>query len=62
MERLGKAINIEAKHISKKLELDNRIECLAKNPACISLKDHKPNFQLSFPVSLSTLPKATLAK
>ena len=43
-ERLEKAINMEAKHISKKLDLDNRIECLAKNAAFISLKDHKPNF------------------
>ena len=42
--RLEKAINMEAKHISKKLKLDNRIECLAKNTAFISLKDHKPNF------------------
>ena len=29
-KRLEKAINMEAKHISKKLELDNRIECLKK--------------------------------
>ena len=31
-ERLEKAINIEAKQISKKLDLDNRLECLGKNP------------------------------
>ena len=42
-KRLEKAINMEAKHISKKLELSNRIECLAENTAFISLKDHKPN-------------------
>ena len=34
---------MEAKHISKKLELSNRIECLAENTAFISIKDHKPN-------------------
>ena len=38
---------MEAKHISKKLELNNRIECLAKKTAFISLKDHKPNFQIN---------------
>ena len=42
-KRLEKAINMEAKHISKKLELSNRVECLAENTAFISLKDHKPN-------------------
>ena len=62
MERLGKAINIEAKHISKKLELDNRIECLAKNPACRSLKDHKPNFQLSLPCRLINPSKSDIGK
>ena len=36
-KRLEKAINMEAKHISKKLELDNRIECLAKNPALVGV-------------------------
>ena len=30
MERLQKAINMEAKHISKELELDNKTERLAK--------------------------------
>ena len=38
---------MEVKHISKQLQLDNRIECLAKNAAFTSLKDHKPNFQSS---------------
>ena len=36
----------------KKLELDNRTKCLAKNPAFISLEDHKPNFQSSLPWQL----------
>ena len=30
-KHLEKAINMEAKHISKKLELDNRIECLPRH-------------------------------
>ena len=40
LERLEKAINMEVKQISKKLELNNRIECLAKNLVFISLKNH----------------------
>ena len=53
---------MEAKHISKKLELDNRIECLAKNPAFISLKDHKPSFQSSLPSRLITPSKSDIGK
>ena len=41
---LEKSINVEAKHIAKKLELSDRIEHLARNPAFITLKDHKENF------------------
>ena len=60
--RLEKAINMEAKHISKKLELDNRIECLAKNTAFISLKDHKPNFRSSLPCPLINPSKSNIGK
>ena len=42
-ERLEKAVNMEAKHISNKLQLENRIDALQKIPR-ISLKDHKLNF------------------
>ena len=35
--RLEKPLNLEAKQIAKKLELDDRIECLAKTPAFITL-------------------------
>ena len=38
---LEKSINMEAKHIAKKLELSDRIEHLVRNPAFITLKDHK---------------------
>ena len=41
---LTKKINQEAKHIVKKLKLDNRIECLAKKNSYITLKNHKDNF------------------
>ena len=47
--RLEKAINMEAKCTSKKINLDDRIDSLAKNPSFITLKDHKPNFRSSLP-------------
>ena len=43
-ECLEKSINLEAKKIAKKLEFVERVECLAKNPAFITLKDHKEKF------------------
>ena len=53
---------MEAKHISKKLELNNRIECLAENTAFISLKDHKPNFQSSLPCRFINPSKSNIGK
>ena len=53
---------MEAKHISKKLELDNRIESLAKSIALILLKDHKPNFQSSLPCRLINPSKINIGK
>ena len=53
---------MEAKHISKKLDLDNRIEFLAKNPAFISLKNHKPNFQSTSPCRLINPSKSDIGK
>ena len=47
MDRLEKAINMEAKNIAKKIQLSNRIECFAKTNAFITLKNHKDNFQSS---------------
>ena len=37
-------INNELKHIADKLSIGNRIECMKKREAFISLKDHKENF------------------
>ena len=36
--------------------------CLAKNPAIITLKDHKENFQASLPCCLINLSKSELDK
>ena len=38
-------INHELKHIAKKLSTGDRIECMKKRAAFISLKDHKENFE-----------------
>ena len=43
------AINLEAKQTAKGINLDDKIECTAKNPASIMLKDHKANFRTSTP-------------
>ena len=40
-------INREAKNIATKLDLADRIECIADKPAFITLKDHKDNFENS---------------
>ena len=42
-----KNINVEAKKIANKLGIDDRVECLAKKNAFITLKDHKDNFENS---------------
>ena len=46
---LGKAINMEAKNIAKKIQLCDRIECLAKTPVVMTLKGHEGNFESSLP-------------
>ena len=61
-DRLEKAINIEAKNIAKKIRLSDRIECLPKTPAFITLKDHKDNFQSSFHCCLINPSKSELGK
>ena len=43
-KKLETAINSEAKQISNKLGLSDRMEKLAKNQAFVTLKDHKENF------------------
>ena len=60
--RLEKAINMEAKSIAKNINLDDRIDSLAKNPEFITLKDHKPNFRSSLPRRLINPSKNELGK
>ena len=42
--KLEKSINLEAKSITKKLKLADRIEYLPQSSAYITLKDNKENF------------------
>ena len=49
------------KNIAKKLDLIET-ECLAKNPAFITLKDHKENFQASLPCHFVNPSKSGLRK
>ena len=44
------------------MTIDNRIECLAKNPVFISLKDHKSNFQSTLPCRLINPSKSDIGK
>ena len=53
---------MEAKNIAKKLDLAEKVECLAKSLAFITLKDHKENFQASLPCRLINPSKSELGK
>ena len=39
------SINLEVKNISELINLDDRIECIARTSSFITLKDHKPDFR-----------------
>ena len=51
--KLEASINLEAKNIAKVTDLDERFQCIARTPAFITLKDHKPDFQKNLPRRLS---------
>ena len=59
---LEKSINMEAKHIAKKLKPSDRIEHLPTNSVFITLKDHKKNFSSELPCRLITPSKSELGK
>ena len=56
------AIDLEAKQIAKGTKLHYQIECTAKNPAFITLKDHKTNFRTSTTCQLLNPCKSELGK
>ena len=43
--KLETSIKLEAKNIAELINLDDRIECTARTPAFITLKDHRLDFQ-----------------
>ena len=53
---------MEVKNIPKKILLSDRIECLAKIPAFVTLKDHKDNLQSSLHCRLRNHSKSELGK
>ena len=56
------SINLEAAHITKKLEIADKVECMAKKPAYIMLKDHKENFNINLKCCLIKSAKSELGK
>ena len=42
--KLEPSINLEAKSISAKLEISDKVKHIARTPAFVTLKDHKDNF------------------
>ena len=55
-------INLEAKIIATKLNLDDRVEALSERNAFITLKDHKPNFPNSPKCRLINPTKSEIGK
>ena len=55
-------INKEAKIIGNNYELSERVDCLAKSNAFISLKDHKPNLNSNPKHRLINLAKSEIGK
>ena len=43
-QKVESSINLVVKNIAKSCNIDDRVECLAKAEALITLKDHKDNF------------------
>ena len=53
---------MEAKILAKKIDFAERVECLTKPPALITLKDQKEIFRVSLPYRLINPPKIELGK
>ena len=56
------SITLEAKRIAKQLEIVGRVECMAKKPAYITLKDHKEYFNINQKCRLINPAKSELWK
>ena len=53
-------IDMQSKSLAKSLNLDTRMERYAKQPAFITLKDHKENFQSKKPCRLINPAKSEI--
>ena len=56
------SINLEGKHIAKKLEIADRVECMVKKPAYVTLNDHKEDFNINPKCCLIKPAKSELGK
>ena len=56
--KLQSGINLEAKSMSTKLKISDRVERIARTPAFVTPKDHKDNFR-SNPTSCLINPSKT---
>ena len=45
--KLEASINMEAKSVSTKLKISDRVQRIARTPAFVTLKDHKDNFRFN---------------
>ena len=59
---LQRSINLEAKHIAKKIKLSERIDKLAETPTYVALKDHKDKFRPSPSCPLINPSKSEIGK
>ena len=56
------SINLEGKHIAKKLEIADRVQCMVKKPAYVTLNDHKEDFNINPKCCLIKPAKSELGK
>ena len=61
-EATVKAINLEAKAITTELEISDRVEPIAHNPAYVTIKDHKENFPRNVKCRLINPAKSNIGK
>ena len=60
--KLEASINLQAKSISTKLKISDRVECITRTPVFVSLKDHRDNFRSNPTCHLTNPSKAKLEK
>ena len=60
--KLEASINMEAKNVSTKLKISDRVERIARTPAFVTLKDHKNNFRSNPTCRLINPSKSELGK